>query len=350
MPVPTLPRRLWRLVPPIGAGLLLGLLGLEVLARWSWYDGWQDPARHAGPEGEELPVVEALLEMARPNLRALNRNVYFRTNSRGIRGPEYEPRPGPGVFRILVTGDSTTMGSGVPEEDRYTDRLERRLDAEGRGRRYEVVNVGLSGLNTHYVVERLKALAPQYASQLYVYGFSTNDIEGPAYRTRPGGRSPVEAGRNYWAFVGEVERSPSYLWRFLRARWKLRHASVQPDEVIENFLENPAAWSDFLAGLDDFAETSRRDGACGHVLLHPDLWDLDEGHPYLEVYARVERAAVERGLTVSQGFPYVEGRDARALWVSLFDRHPNREGHALLAEALYDGLMRLPPECWEIHR
>jgi hypothetical protein len=32
--------------------------------------------------------------------------------------------------------------------------------------------------------------------------------------------------------------------------------------------------------------------------------------------------------------------------VSLVDPHPNTDAHALLAEALWDGLEALPERCW----
>jgi lysophospholipase L1-like esterase len=293
-----------------------------------------------------VPVIHGLLELARPNTRAISRNVYHRTNSRGIRGPEYRPQPPEGVFRIAVTGDSTTMGSGVLEGDRYTDLLARRL-----GDGYEVLNVGLSGLDIRAVVERLRRLSRHYSSHLFVYGFSLNDIEGPSYRSRATALPPADFTKAFWSTVAAAERSPSYFVRFLLAWWFGFNVTTKgSDEIRENFLENPEAWDDFLTGLEDFAALARTHGVCAHVLLHAHLGQLDEQHPYLQVYDRVERAALQRGLSVTQSFPYFathESGDAKSMWVSLFDPHPNREGHTVLAEALHDGLEKLPSRCWE---
>jgi len=340
-------RRLLGIAAPIVVGLLVGAAGLEVLARLAWEDGWRDPSQHGGPEGVELPVVEGILELGRANQQSIHRNVYYRTNSRGLRGPERSAIPAPGIFRIAVTGDSTTMGSGVLEEERYTDLLERRLGPE-----YEVLNVGMSGFNTDGVVERLDRNSRHYRSDLFVYGFSLNDIEGPNYRSRAGAPLPADFGRLYWARIAEIERSPSYFWRYFGA-WRLARSRGGADpnaEVLDNFLDNPAAWADFLAGLDRYAALASSRGVCAHLLVHADLGDLGEDHPYLEVYDRVEAAARERGITVSQSFPYFAREYAgseEALWVSLFDPHPNRIAHELLAQALYDGLMKLPPGCWQ---
>ena len=80
------------------------------------------------PDAAELPVIESLHELAGKNVRAIHKGVYYRSNSRGLRGPEYESRPAPGTFRILITGDSVTMGSGVREEHTTAAGDSRRID------------------------------------------------------------------------------------------------------------------------------------------------------------------------------------------------------------------------------
>jgi len=47
----------------------------------------------------------------------------------------------------------------------------------------------------------------------------------------------------------------------------------------------------------------------------------------------VAGAERERGLMVLESLSYFEGRDEQDLWVDLFDPHPNREGHKVLARA-----------------
>jgi acyl-CoA thioesterase-1 len=51
-----------------------------------------------------------------------------------------------GTKTIVAFGDSLTAGLGVPIEDAYPARLERRLRAEGYN--YRVVNAGVSGDTT----------------------------------------------------------------------------------------------------------------------------------------------------------------------------------------------------------
>ena len=55
--------------------------------------------------------------------------------------------------RIVAFGDSLTAGLGVPSEDSYPARLQRRLDDAGY--RYQVVNAGVSGDTTAGGVRRV---------------------------------------------------------------------------------------------------------------------------------------------------------------------------------------------------
>jgi hypothetical protein len=61
----------------------------------------------------------------RPNRRTHLMGVDFATNSRGLRDREFALEHEPGVIRIVMLGDSVTLGWGVPEESTFAKRLER---------------------------------------------------------------------------------------------------------------------------------------------------------------------------------------------------------------------------------
>src|SRR5262249_16136694 len=84
------------------------------------------------------------------NASALLQSVTIRTNEWGLRGPALGPRVGH-TRRILVLGDSITLGWGVREEDTITARLQKMLaDA---GQKVEVLNAGVGNYNTDREVE-----------------------------------------------------------------------------------------------------------------------------------------------------------------------------------------------------
>jgi hypothetical protein len=80
-------------------------------------------------------------------------------NRWGFRDKDYEKLPPPGTFRTAVLGSSTTMGSGVSNDETFESLVEERLNATQEGElaaRYEFLNFGVPGrslLQHVYVLE-----------------------------------------------------------------------------------------------------------------------------------------------------------------------------------------------------
>lgn len=303
------------------------------------------PAAH-DPEHDGLPRLEGLVELARPGVRGLSNGVLWRMNSEGIRGPERSLVPPPGVFRIAVVGDSFAAGQGAREEDAYAAQLEEMLN-RGGSPRFEVLNVGLGGLNAEHVLDRAERVAANFQPHLYVYGFTLNDIEEiDAARLRDGTKN-----RQIREEMRRFSASPSVLLRALWPRWVVQRDLWFPrkgfsylDELASAY-RDPVKFARIERGLDGFVALGERSHACVHVLIHTELAHLRFGHPFRDAYDRVERAAKARGLSVTPSFPAHRWRNADDLRVSARDGHPNREGHRVLTEALYEGLRELPSAC-----
>ena len=65
--------------------------------------------------------------------------IEYRINSKGLRDDETPYEKPPGVFRIVLLGDSNTFGHGVPIEKHFSTLLEGYLN------NVEVINLGVSG-------------------------------------------------------------------------------------------------------------------------------------------------------------------------------------------------------------
>ena len=300
------------------------------------------------PKGrwDHLPALKGLFAVAKPNVRGTTAGVLFETNSHGFRGPERPFEKPEGAFRIAVIGDSVTMGFGVLYEETYAARIEVALSARRRDsgeRSLEVINVGLSGLETGEVVERFVAKARPFDPDLVIYGFTLNDIEGDHYRRSYGGRD-----RNNRRFF----EAPLYMGKILGPKiLAFLDLVVGPEgsyryELEDNYFRNPEAWAEVLSGLDHLGRVTQEMGICTLVLIHTRLESLNFLHPYHEFYDAVVEAVAERGFFVAQSYPGFDGREATDLWITPFDAHPNGEGHRLLSEAALDALDALPDRCW----
>lgn len=325
--------------------LSVGELGARILFRKP--PPPDSPARPRPAHLIGLKEIKGLGNLMAPNVRGLLNGVLYRTNSLGVRGPEYAAIAPAGVFRILVIGDSVTMGPSVAEEHVYS-RVLGDLLAERRPQLpVEVINIGVAGFSIHHVIWRLRDLGLRYHPDLVIYGFTLNDIEGPAYvKGEPAARQ---------AMAAEMERfrdSPSRLLAAMWPRWIQLRTSLKPVpgtyewRLKHNYFEVPAAWSHVTDQLDDLAATLATEKICGVVFVHVWLSNLRWLHPFGRIYDQVEAAALERGFSVIQSYPYVRGRNEDELRVSVFDSHPNKAGHRAFGEALADGLTELPEHCW----
>jgi hypothetical protein len=102
-------------------------------------------------------------------------DVTLRTNSRGLREDESLGYAKPAdVTRILLVGDSFTLGYTVERSDTLSQLLAERLRAEGRN--VEVINGGTEGYSTDQEVIWLMQEGVKYAPDVVVLQMFENDI------------------------------------------------------------------------------------------------------------------------------------------------------------------------------
>ena len=115
--------------------LVAGLAVAELVARlWP-----RQPVPFAYVDAH--PVLHHRL---RPSYTANRRGVEFRINALGLKDREYPPGKPPGVYRVLMLGDSFTEGFGLPVAQTMPKQVEALLDGTRCSRPIEVVNAGVS--------------------------------------------------------------------------------------------------------------------------------------------------------------------------------------------------------------
>ena len=158
-------------------------------------------------------------------------------NSDGFVGDELQ-QDGPDLWRIAAVGDSCTYGGAFGHEP-YPAQLQELLRShEHPGRRYEVVNAGISGLNSEFALRRLRTkVLPLHPEVVTIY-IGWNDLMKI---------DPFGAGSSTrWAGVaGFIDR----LW-LVKGLRKLLFFYVRP------YLSPPAIGPGSLTGrIDGFRPT-----------------------------------------------------------------------------------------------
>ncbi|MGB8338258.1 MAG: GDSL-type esterase/lipase family protein, partial [Burkholderiales bacterium] len=120
------------------------------------------------PYGIRKNIGDVRGEMVTPEYRH-----NFSTNSQGFRGTtEYNISKPAGIFRVLVLGDSVTLGHGVEDGGTFSAVLGRSLS---RTRPTEVINMGVSGFGTAEELIQLREVGLQYQPDVVVVAYFQND-------------------------------------------------------------------------------------------------------------------------------------------------------------------------------
>jgi hypothetical protein len=142
--------------------------------------------------------------------------VEIRTNSRGIRADEKIPyQKPPGVKRILVLGDSFSVGYGVDLEDAFSTAMKRLLEQEIGP--VQIVNLSVSGHGNAEELIMLREEGRKYEPDLILLGWHRTDLDDNVRS----GLFGLEAGglvRRNASFLPQVKLR-EFFFRFAAYRW-----------------------------------------------------------------------------------------------------------------------------------
>src|ERR1700751_561909 len=172
------------------------------------------------------PVANPQLSFAHaPNRSAFLMGVPVSINSEGLRDREFALEKPPGVYRVMMLGDSTTFGWGVKEENTAAKFLERKLNANlpAGYSRAEVMNAGVGNYDTVQEVTYYETIGWKFHPDLVVLVFFINDPE------------PVPVEKK--AFL--IDRSYLIAFATNRIDGVMRHVGGRPD------------WKTYYASLYD---------------------------------------------------------------------------------------------------
>lgn len=237
-------------------------------------------------------------------------DAIVRIDSDGLRDRDYPEGKPPGVFRVLVLGDSFTDGLQVEDDEVWVKLVERELAALSGGRPIEMVNAGLAGAGTadelRYLMMRGERWKPDLVLVAFYCGNDVRDnlsddrVKFDGAKLEVGFRKPFSRSNHAARTVRYWLASHSHLYQFVRDRFKpsgwlksglesagLREAKGEDEEGWGEFddkqvLEVPppariaAGWEVTRALLDRLDETSRGLGARMAVTVFPTRWMLDE--------------------------------------------------------------------------
>ncbi len=265
-----------------------------------------------------------------PGASALLQGVPVAINSKGLRDHEYDYEPRPGVTRILALGDSVTFGWGVKLEETYPKVLERLLNDGASQGSYEVLNGGVGNYTTTRIIALYEFELRKYKPSVVLFAFYLNNAN--------------DAPDSSFKFLFDTPLEfPVFLWSRLQAVSTRYGMGKSFDDFYRDLYSNGnPQFVRFRANLASFLRELRQDGKIVIVASVPDTRDL-ERPAYRFQFVTDELAAIarEQGVHFVDLFPALRGIPAAKILNTPEDRHPNAEGHRLMAQALYVYLLSI---------
>lgn len=111
--------------------------------------------------------------------------ILFQTNQFGLRDYEYSVEKPERTFRIVMLGDSITVGNGLILDETVSKFIERMLNNDLNLKltmnvdKFEVINFGVSGYNVTQETEMLKTKALVFSPDLVIFNYALNDVDYP---------------------------------------------------------------------------------------------------------------------------------------------------------------------------
>jgi hypothetical protein len=260
-----------------------------------------------------------------------------RLNQLGLREREFALKKPEHLYRIVIIGDSFTFGQGIPEKDRFTNLLERKLSEKRSDYTYEVLNFGRPGADTFDHVVLLREVALRTNPDFVLLQWYVNDFEGHDKSRRPQAIPLLPWGTRH----SRLHQS-SALYYLANQQWnllqeKLGLSGSYDEYMFQWFGDSKSADSqDAVLALKEFIDRCKDNKIVVGIVLFPRFADLGKNYPFGFLHDRVLGLCTAEAINCLDLRPIFTpyGSEYRTLWVNQFDPHPGPLANRLAAEGI----------------
>jgi lysophospholipase L1-like esterase len=250
--------------------------------------------------------------------------------------------------KIALLGDSTSFGWRVEYEDTYGEALRRMLEARS-GRSVEVRNFSVPGYNSHHERVCLQNRVLPWKPDLVILHYDFNDAD--PIDTKPADYLAPEYGDNplHSALVKLVVRRMRLI-QLRRMTTAVAEEPGNPEKFLHGYRISGPQYDRHLRELESLSESARALNIPVVAFIF-DTWLSRQADPEKDpLYIFLHKPIAEKmkgwGYSVVDSYLHYQSlmadrgwEDLSPLWVDRSDGHPNPEGHAFIAQMLFDHLM-----------
>lgn len=263
----------------------------------------------------------------------------LRFNSLGLRGGEIDLENG--SRKIVLLGDSVTMGQEVSEEKTFSGILSEKLKSEKDN--YEVINAGFAAYTLYQ--EKLafnRIFADVNNLYLVVYNFCGNDLMANEYvkkMIKEEYKNSLQLSKKYRPWLLKA----IYAFKELRKR-KIEAKSIIKDKWYYNLIEteppDEVCW-DFMDNLIELKNMVENKGGLFAISLLPPrgYFYFGEGDEDSIVFQMIEEFGRENDILVIPTYRAVYHNGDESQFID--QAHLSEKGHSTVANYLYDYIQKL---------
>ena len=307
--------------------LFLLILTLEIGLRLTYpiYSNFNSEMWRYSKDIKTLSNITNVSHIHLPNKHSKLYNVDFSTNSLGFRDYEYSITKPSGVKRILVLGDSVTLGWGVNLTDTYPKVLERMLNNKSKIK-YEVINTAVGNYNSEMEVNMLEQqfyLNPDAV----VVGFFPNDAENTLIIKND---LIYKLKKSFYIY-------PFFWDKYIKLSYLFASRNGNYTSMVHLYYSDEYGGKENLnRAFSKLSKLSKDKKFKVYVVIIPQFYnefkdyDLNEAHSYIIELCKKERFICVDALKSFK--PY----KLKDIVISYEDAHPNPIGHKIIAENIFE--------------
>lgn len=269
----------------------------------------------------DLLLVELL-----PNTRVEFKGAFISTNSWGMRDKEYTKEKAPGTFRIALTGGSYEMGSGIEDGKNYESVLEDKLNAGFAGqqhKKFEILDFGVGGYHVFQSTKVFEEKALPFSPDAILFVAHSDEYFRASRKLAELIKQKIDL---QYPFLKEV---------VLLSGSKATMCNLEIEHRLKPFMPVIIKWIYGHVG-----------SICRQKHIKP-LWlflpVIDDPMDGLELQM-IKKASKEAGFLTFTLEDVYKNHNLDSLKLSPWDNHPNIEGHKLIADQLYELLLKTKKE------
>jgi lysophospholipase L1-like esterase len=262
-------------------------------------------------------------------------NVTITTNSAGLRDQEHAYERSNDTLRIVALGDSVTFGSGVDYSQTYLSVLEAKMKSEGIGA--EIIKAGIDGYQLDQEYDYYASEGYKYDPDIVMMGVVLNDVDESSSEIKD---TLFGKHTNFNKFVADNFKSVDFFYHVLGDMFRGSNYNDYYFNVVYNHWGNDTKWGAYEETLVRLNENLTKGNKKLVLVIFPCTQQfkasLNTGRIPQD---KIINLSLQNNMTVIDLLPYLNTPDYKNYYLVSDNVHLNKDGHALVANAIYDSLI-----------